>query len=73
MQQNIAAPHALELNGISKRFGPVVALEEVSFHLGANEILGLVGDNGAGKSSLVKVLSGVNRPDSGRFFIGGEA
>ena len=73
MQQNIAAPHALELNGISKRFGPVVALEEVSFHLGANEILGLVGDNGAGKSSLVKILSGVNRPDSGRFFIGGEA
>ncbi len=71
MQQNTSVPHALELNGISKRFGAVVALEEVSFHLGANEILGLVGDNGAGKSSLVKILSGVSRPDSGRFLIGG--
>ena len=53
------------LEGISKYFGRVVALEKVSLDVGYNEIVGLVGDNGAGKSTLIKILSGVFPPDEG--------
>lgn len=63
----------IELRQISKRFGSVVALEDINFRLGANEIVGLVGDNGAGKSSLVKILSGVEQADSGSFFVNNTA
>jgi ABC-type sugar transport system ATPase subunit len=55
----------LRATGISKRFGAVVALEDVSMDVYPGEIAGLVGDNGAGKSTLIKILSAVLRPDSG--------
>jgi D-xylose transport system ATP-binding protein len=55
----------LELEGVSKRFGPVQALDRVDFAVGAGEVVGLVGDNGAGKSTLVKAIAGINPPDSG--------
>ena len=48
----------LELTGVSKTFGPVVALDRVDLTIGAAEAVGLIGDNGAGKSTLVKILSG---------------
>lgn len=57
--------------GISKRFGPVVALEDVSMHLRKGEVLALVGDNGAGKSTLIKILAGFHTPDQGRIFLDG--
>jgi len=69
--QNTATPPVIELRAVSKRFGPVVALENVDFRLEPNEIVGLIGDNGAGKSTLVKLLSGVIRPDAGEFRING--
>gem|GEM_PF-6191786 len=47
-----------ELRGISKRFGGVVALDQVNLTIRAGEVIGLVGDNGAGKSTLINVLSG---------------
>lgn len=54
-----------ELRNISKRFGGVVALENVDLTIYSGEVIGLVGDNGAGKSTLIKVLSGAYSPDQG--------
>ena len=58
-------PFILEMNRISKTFGAVTALVEVSIKLRQGEVLALVGDNGAGKSTLIKILSGFHHPDSG--------
>jgi ABC-type sugar transport system ATPase subunit len=62
----------VEMRGISKYYGYVVALDNVDFEVYPNEILALVGDNGAGKSTLIKVLSGIVKPDKGKIFINGE-
>jgi D-xylose transport system ATP-binding protein len=56
----------LELDGVSKRFGPVQALDRVDFAVHAGEVVGLVGDNGAGKSTLVKTIAGIHTADAGR-------
>jgi ABC-type sugar transport system ATPase subunit len=55
----------LSLQGVSKMFGAVRALTEVSLDVHAGEVVALLGDNGAGKSTLVKVLAGVHQPDAG--------
>ena len=55
----------LSVRGLSKRFGGVRALSEVSFDLAPGEVLALAGDNGAGKSTLIKAISGVHQPDAG--------
>ena len=61
--------HILVMEGISKAFPGVQALDDVSFTLKKGEILCLVGENGAGKSTLMKILTGVDRPDSGRIIL----
>ena len=50
-------------------FGNVVALRNIDLEVGANEIVGLIGDNGAGKSTLIKIVTGVLRPTGGRLYI----
>ena len=63
----------LAVRSISKFFGSVIALNEVSMHVNAHEVLCLLGDNGAGKSTLIKILSGVYRPDTGEYLVEGQA
>ncbi|HZL54815.1 MAG TPA: ATP-binding cassette domain-containing protein [Solirubrobacteraceae bacterium] len=62
----------LRVEHITKRFGPVTALRDVSLHLKKGEVLGLLGDNGSGKSTLIKILCGFQRQDSGRMWLHGE-
>src|ERR1700753_2653183 len=66
-----AAPPAtlLRIEGVTKAFGPTIALRGCSLELRAGEVHALMGENGSGKSTLVKLLSGVHRPDSGRVLI----
>jgi D-xylose transport system ATP-binding protein len=61
----------LSLEGVSKRFGPVQALEGVDFAVRGGEVVALVGDNGAGKSTLVKAISGIHTTDEGRILFEG--
>jgi branched-chain amino acid transport system ATP-binding protein len=61
----------LEVAAISKRFGGVRAVAEVSFHLAAGGMLALIGPNGAGKSTCFNMLNGQIRPDGGRVVLGG--
>ncbi len=62
----------LVMEGISKAFPGVQALDDVSLDLKRGEILCLVGENGAGKSTLMKVLTGVDQPDSGKIILDGK-
>lgn len=66
-----SAPPAIELRGITKRFGLVEVLSDVGLALTAGRIHALAGENGAGKSTLVKILAGVFPPDEGRIFFNG--
>lgn len=64
---------ALELRGVSKSFGPVRAARDISFQLRRGEVLGLLGDNGAGKTTVVNCISGTLVPDSGTILVDGAA
>jgi len=67
-----AADYILEARKISKRYGRVQAIEDINLELERAEILALVGDNGAGKSTIIKILGGALRKDSGEIFIDGK-
>ena len=60
------------MRGISKNFGGIQALHDVSIDVYEGEVLGIVGHNGAGKSTLIKILSGAYTPDSGKVYFGGK-
>ncbi|RDZ44518.1 sugar ABC transporter ATP-binding protein [Haloferax sp. Atlit-10N] len=62
----------IRVENLSKQFGQVQALEDVSFSIRENEVFALLGDNGAGKSTLIKILSGVLQRTSGEIYINGE-
>lgn len=61
-----------EIRGISKRFGAVQALIDLDFRIEEGEIIGLLGDNGAGKSTMIKLMSGIVEPDAGEIFSDGK-
>ena len=63
--------YILQLENVSKFFGPVIALSGVTLRLARGEVHCLLGDNGAGKSTLIKTLSGCFRPDAGEYLVDG--
>lgn len=63
---------AIEVRNVSKYFGSVIALQDVSMQVRAGEVMALLGDNGAGKSTLIRILSGVHKPTEGKFLVEGE-
>ena len=62
----------VEMRNISKRFGPVLANEDVSLDIRRGEILALLGENGSGKTTLMNMLAGIYFPDSGEIFVNGK-
>lgn len=65
--------YLLETDNITKRYGPIVAVDHVSIRLKQGEIYGLIGRNGAGKTTLLKMLAGLAKPTEGSFTIFGES
>jgi fructose transport system ATP-binding protein len=65
-------PLVMQARGLVKRYGQVVAIDGADFELRAGEILAVIGDNGAGKSSLIKCLSGATIPDEGEIWLDGK-
>jgi ABC-2 type transport system ATP-binding protein len=61
----------IEVSGLSKRFGPVLALDGMSFTVQPGRVTGFVGPNGAGKSTTMRVILGLDAPDEGRALVGG--
>lgn len=68
----MSTPPMLELNNISKGFPGVKALKNINFTLNQGEIIGLAGENGAGKSTMIKILGGVYQPDQGSIILEGK-
>jgi ABC-type sugar transport system ATPase subunit len=62
----------LELEGITKSFAGIKALDDVGLSIHKGKVHGLIGANGAGKSTLIKVLAGIEIPDSGEIYLDGE-
>lgn len=67
-----AAPFVMEARNLVKKYGSVIAMNGADFELRPGEIMAVIGDNGAGKSSLIKALSGATIPDSGEIFLDGQ-
>jgi putative spermidine/putrescine transport system ATP-binding protein len=67
-----AAPAAISVQSVSKRFGSVVAVDEVSLDIGAGEFFSLLGPSGSGKTTMLRMIAGFEQPTSGRILLGGE-
>ena len=72
MQTNGDSSPILKLEGVTKHFGGLTAVNNVSLEMYRGEVVALGGDNGAGKSTLIKMISGDYRPDGGHIFLGGK-
>ncbi len=66
-----ARPAHMSLNGVTKRYGGVTALDDVDFSCALGSIHAVLGENGAGKSTLIKIMAGVVSPDEGRMTLAG--
>ena len=71
-QGQLPMPSILKINGISKRFPGVQALQDVTFEVQVGSIHAVIGENGAGKSNLMQVIAGVHQPDAGTIEFCGE-
>ena len=61
----------IEVQGLSKRYGPVEAVKDVSFSVGQDQVLGFLGPNGAGKTTIMKIITGFHFPSAGTAFVDG--
>jgi branched-chain amino acid transport system ATP-binding protein len=68
----VSQPPLLALEGVTKRFGGLIAVSGVSFTVAAGDLLGIIGPNGAGKTTLFNLISGYYRPDGGRVVFAGQ-
>ncbi len=73
MTTTTATAPMLEVRSISKSFGRVKALQDVTCTVRAGEVTAVLGDNGAGKSTFIKTLSGVHPPTTGEYFVEGQS
>jgi len=64
--------HAVEFKGVGKRFGETVALSDISFTVASGETIALLGPSGCGKTTILRLIAGFDRPDSGTISIDGE-
>ncbi len=62
----------LEMKNISKRYGNIIALTDITTYVNSGEVTCILGDNGAGKSSLIKILAGAHQQSEGQLFVEGE-
>ena len=69
---DVATAPLLEVRGVSKYYGSVIALKDISTEVHAGQVTCVLGDNGAGKSTLIKILSGVHQHDEGELLVEGE-
>lgn len=69
---NPSSTPLLQVQNVSKYFGSIIALKDISMSVYAGEVMCLLGDNGAGKSTLIKILSGVHQPSEGRYLVEGK-
>ncbi|HEV2161003.1 MAG TPA: ATP-binding cassette domain-containing protein [Stellaceae bacterium] len=67
----MSSPARIEIRGLTKRFGGLVAVNDIAFDLRANEIMGLIGPNGSGKSTVMKLIMGIERPTAGTIKLDG--
>jgi simple sugar transport system ATP-binding protein len=72
LESQVKMEPILRAVNLTKRFGGLVAVDSVSFDVRPGEVIGLVGDNGAGKSTFIKMISGVYQPDGGEIYFDGE-
>jgi len=68
----VKLPNMLEVKGVTKRFGGLVALNKVSLEVKEHELLGLIGPNGSGKTTLFNVITGYYKPEEGRIYYKGQ-
>jgi branched-chain amino acid transport system ATP-binding protein len=73
MRSKVRLVALLEVKNVTRRFGGIVALDDVSFDVGEGEIVGLIGPNGAGKTTAFNVITRLYRPDSGELVFAGES
>ena len=62
----------VELKGVGKSYGNIIALKDINLRVGAGQVTGVLGDNGAGKSTLIKIIAGLHQPTEGELLVDGE-
>ncbi len=62
----------VELKGVGKSYGNIIALKDINLRVGAGEVTGVLGDNGAGKSTLIKIIAGLHKPTAGQLLVDGK-